>query len=146
MHAPSDLRIKGTRFVRAAVERLKARGLSFEYVEVHGVSHPDALEIYRRADLIVDQLCVGSYGVFAIEALSLGKPVFCYVLPELEPLYPPGFPLVNANPDSLEALLEQWLQQPEERHRRGLQSRAYAEEVHDCRVVARKLMDVYDQL
>lgn len=144
VHAPSRLEIKGTKYVRAAVERLRAQGLPFEYIEVHGYSHPEALEIYRRADLIVDQLCVGSYGVFAIEAMSLGKPVLCYVLPELVPRYPEGFPIINANPDSIASVLEDWLQNPEERHRRGIQSRRYAERVHDCRGVARKLMQVYD--
>jgi hypothetical protein len=146
VHAPSHLETKGTRFVREAVERLQAKGLPFVYREVHGVKQSEALEIYAQADLIVDQLRLGGHGVFAVEAMALGKPVICYVLPELEQTYPEGFPIINANPDTLEGVLEQWLQMPEERYRRGVESRAYAERVHDMRVVARKLLAVYEQL
>lgn len=146
VHAPSNLEAKGTRFVREAVERLRRRGLAFEYVEVHGRSQAEALDEYRRADLVVDQLCAGTYGVFAVEAMSLGKPVVCYILPELEPTYPRGFPIINANPLTVEAVLEEWLQRPEERHARGVQSRAYAERVHDCREVARRLVRAYERL
>jgi len=146
VHAPSNLAAKGTTFVRAAVERLHRRGLEFEYVEVHGRSQAEGLAEYRRADLVVDQLCAGSHGVFAAEAMSLGKPVVCYILPELEPTYPRGFPIINANPLTVEAVLEEWLQRPEERHARGVQSRAYAERVHDCREVARRLLRLYAQL
>jgi glycosyltransferase involved in cell wall biosynthesis len=146
VHAPSQREGKGTKFVRSAVERLKSRGLNFEYVEVHGRTQREAVEIYKRADLIVDQLCFGSHGVFAVEAMTLGKPVICYTLPELVPTYPDGFPLINANPDTFESVLEDWLHRPQDRHHLGVQSREYAERVHDCRVVASRLIDVYGQL
>lgn len=143
VHAPSQRAFKGTEHVQRAVERLKAKGLRFEYVEVHGVANEEALRIYQRADLIVDQLCGGSHGVFAVEALSLGKPVMCHILPELVPTYPEGFPIINANPHTIEAVLEDWLQRPEDRYRLGVQGREYAERVHDHRVVAARLVDVY---
>jgi glycosyltransferase involved in cell wall biosynthesis len=146
VHAPSHLAAKGTPFVREAVERLKARGLAFEYVELHGVTHDEALAGYRRADLVVDQLCTGYHGVVAVEAMALAKPVVCYTLPELEPTYPRGYPLINANPDTVTAVLEEWLQRPGERHARGLASREYAERVHDHRAVAARLLDAYDRI
>lgn len=146
VHAPSQLEAKGTRFVRLAVERLRGKGLDFEYLEVHGCAQEEAVRAYRRADLVVDQLCMGSHGVFAAEAMALGKPVVCWILPELGPTYPRGFPLINANPETVEAVLEEWLQCPERRHARGVQSREYAERVHDCREVARRLLRAYAQI
>jgi hypothetical protein len=146
VHAPSRKAAKGTRFVEAAVERLRARGLAFEYVEVHDLPHARAVEAYARADLIVDQLTGGSHGVFAVEAMAMGKPVICYILPELVPTYPEGFPIINANPDTVAAVLEEWLQRPEERHALGVRSREYAERVHDCRNVARRLVRAYEAL
>jgi glycosyltransferase involved in cell wall biosynthesis len=146
VHAPSNNETKGTKFVRAAAESLKQKGLAFEYNEVSGLAHADALKIYSQADIIIDQLMLGVHGVLAAEAMALGKPVICYILPELEPTYPEGFPIINANPDTIESVLEEWIQRPEDRHSLGIRSREYAERVHDCRVVARKLVDAYEKI
>lgn len=146
VHSPTDLAAKGTEFVRRATAELKDAGAPIDYVEVHGVSHQQALEIYSGADLVVDQLCAGGHGVFAAEAMSLAKPVVCYLLPELEAAYPADLPIINANPATLKEVLSEWMDRPRERHERGLASRAYAERIHDHRVVARRLLDVYEML
>lgn len=146
VHAPSQQAFKGTEYVRQAVERLKERGFNFRYVEVTGTNHEDAIPIYATADLVIDQVCAGAHGVLAVEAMALGKPVVCYVMPELIQTYPEGFPIINANPETLEAVLAEWLQRPEDRHTVGIESRAYAERVHDHRRVASRLAEVYKNL
>jgi hypothetical protein len=146
IHSPTDRAAKGTEFVRRATAELVDAGAPIDYVEVGGLSHSQALEVYRSADLVVDQLCGGGHGVFAAEAMSLAKPVVCYLLPELEATYPAGLPIINANPKTLKHVLAEWVERPRERHQRGLASRAYAERVHDHRVVARRLLDVYETL
>jgi glycosyltransferase involved in cell wall biosynthesis len=143
VHAPSIKATKGTQYVIKAIEGLKKAGLEFEYIEVFGVSHEAAVKIYSEADIIIDQLMLGSHGVFACEAMALGKPVICYILDKLIPTYPPGFPIVNANPDTIEKVLEELICSPETRHAIGRKSREYAENVHDIRVVARKLLNIY---
>ena len=146
IHSPTDLAAKGTEFVRRATAELKDAGAPIDYVEVHGVSHQQALEIYSGADLVVDQLCGGGHGVFAAEAMSLAKPVVCYLLPELKDAYPADLPIINANPATLKDVLAEWVDRPRERHELGLASRAYAERIHDHRVVARRLLEVYETL
>lgn len=146
VHSPTDRAAKGTRFVRDAVKELKMSGAPIDYEEVYNVSHTRALEIYATADLVVDQLCGGGHGVFAVEAMSMAKPVVCYLLPELEGKYPADLPIINASPATVKQVLAEWAEQPHARYERGLASRAYAERVHDCRVVAGRLLDVYDLL
>lgn len=146
VHSPSVIAAKGTPIVRAAIAALQADGVPLEYVEVHGVAHEEAQALYRRADLVIDQLCSGTHGVFAVEAMSLGKPVVCFVLPELVPTFPPDLPLIVATPEMLAAVLAGWLARPADLAERGRASRAYAEREHDVRVVARRLLDVYEQL
>jgi glycosyltransferase involved in cell wall biosynthesis len=143
LHAPSVKATKGTEYVKQAIENLKKAGLDFEYIEVFGVSHQEAVRMYSQADIIIDQLMLGSHGVFACEAMALGKPVICYILDELLPTYAAGFPIVNANPDTLAGVLEELICSPEKRHEIGRKSRKYAEQVHDIRVVARKLLQIY---
>lgn len=147
VHIPSHHDVKGTPFVRAAVENLRQRGLEFDYREISGVSHAEAQRLCAQADLVIDQLRLGSHGMFAVEAMALGKPVVCYILPELEAAYPGGFPIINANPETLVAVLEEWIVAGGElRAQRGRQSRAYVEQHHDSPVVARALLDAYRQL
>lgn len=146
VHAPTHLAAKGTEFVRRATTELAAAGAPIDYVEVHGLSHAQALEVYRGADLVVDQLCAGSHGGFAAEAMALAKPVVCYLLPEIEATYPADLPIINANPATLEDVLADWVDRPHERYELGLASRAYAERVHDHRVVARRVLEVYKAL
>jgi hypothetical protein len=146
VHAPSTLAAKGTPHVRAAIEELRSRGAELEYVELHGVPQAEVAAACRRADLVVDQLCAGSHGVFAVEAMSMGKPVVCNILPELVGEYPEGFPVIPATPETLVDVLADWLGRPHDRHELGVASRAYAERVHDVRAVARQLLDVYGRL
>lgn len=145
LHAPSHQGFKGTKYVTNAVESLKARGYDFEFLLVENKTNVEALELYKQADIIIDQLCGGAHGVFACEAMALGKPVICYILPELIEGYPEGFPIINANPDTIEEVLAYWLEaSPEERYQLGVKSRNYAEDVHDIEVVAKKLKTVYE--
>jgi hypothetical protein len=146
VHSPTDRAVKGTEFVRRATAELVDAGAPIDYIEVHDLSHQEALEIYRSADLVVDQLCSGSHGVFAAEAMSLAKPVVCYLLPEIEAAYPSDIPIINANPTTLKEVLSEWMDRPRERHERGLASRVYAERVHDHRAVATRLLEVYETL
>ena len=58
----------------AAVE-----GLDADLELVEGLHHDEAFERYRAADIVVDQLNAGWYGLFAIEAMALGKPVVTFL-------------------------------------------------------------------
>ena len=145
VHAPSVKATKGTQYIHKALEKLKKMGMEFEYIEVSGVTHQKAIQIYSKADIIIDQLLIGSHGAFACEAMALGKPVICYILDELLDTYPDGFPIVNANPDTITEVLEELLCSPEKRHEIGVKSRVYVEKVHDIRVVAKKLLAIYNE-
>ena len=146
VHSPTHLAAKGTEHVRRAMSELIARGAPIDYIEVQNRSHLQALEIYRGADLVIDQLCSGGYGVSSAEAISLAKPVVCSMIPEIEATYIPELPIINANPDTIERVLAEWVDRPRERHELGLAYRAYAERIHDHRAVARRMLDAYETL
>ena len=145
VHAPSSRRRKGTDHVIAACEELDA-----DLVLVEGLHHTEAFERYRDADIVVDQLNAGWYGVFAIECLALGKPVVTFLHDEAvrrtEEAFGMRVPLVAATKDNLRALLEPLVASPAERRRIGEESRAYAERVHDLGSVGDRLLDLYSRL
>ena len=145
VHAPSSRRRKGTEHVIAACE-----GLDAELVLVEGLHHTEAFERYRDADIVVDQLNAGWYGVFAIECLALGKPVVTFLHEEAvrrtEEAFGTRVPIVPASKDDLRARLEPLVASAAERRRIGEASRAYAERVHDLASVGDRLLDLYSRL
>ena len=142
LHAPSSRSRKGTHEVEAAAKKL---GLDLELVE--GVDHRAAFERYRNADLVVDQLNAGWYGMFAIETMALGKPVVALLHEEATKLTEDAFgievPIVHATKETLADVLEDLVSKPDELRRIGAASRAYVEKVHDLSVVADRLLDLY---
>lgn len=147
VHAPSERRIKGTRFVEAALEQLRADGVPFDYELVEGVTRADARKIYERADLLVEQLLLGWYSNLAIELMALGKPVVTYVRDEDLRFVPEqmrrDLPVINATPGSIYSVLRTWLtERVAELPEVGRASRAYVERWHDpLRVAARTKAD-----
>ena len=144
VHAPSSRRRKGTDHVLRACE-----GLDVELRIVEGVHHEEALALYRDADIVVDQLNAGWYGLFAIECMALGKPVLTFLHDEAvrrtEDAYGVQVPIVNTTHDTLhERLAELVAMAPTERNEIGRASRAYVERVHDLEHVTDRLVELYD--
>jgi glycosyltransferase involved in cell wall biosynthesis len=145
LHAPSSRRRKGTEHVIAACE-----GLDADLVLVEGLHHDEAFERYRDADIVVDQLNAGWYGLFAIECMALGKPVVTFLhnkaVERTERELGTPVPIVNATKESLRARLEPLVASAAERRRIGAESRAYVEQVHDIERVADRLLALYARL
>jgi glycosyltransferase involved in cell wall biosynthesis len=145
VHAPSSRTRKGTAHVIAACE-----GLDADLVLIEDLHHAEAFERYRDADIVVDQLNAGWYGLFAIECMALGKPVVSYLHEEAvaktqEALGVP-VPVVGATKDDLRTRLEPLVASAAERRRLGEASRVYAERVHDIERVADRLLALYSRL
>jgi len=119
VHSPNHRNVKGTPYLLQAVDRLKSAGLDFDLRLVERVPRHLALELYRDADIIADQFCIGTIGVFALEGMALGKPVLAYI--DHAHLGDPVFnhPIVNTNPENLTRILAVLLQVPALRERLG---------------------------
>ncbi len=145
VHAPSNRRRKGTEHVIAACAQLP---VELEIVE--GLHHDEARQRYERADIVVDQLNAGWYGLFAIEAMALGKPVVTYLHDEARARSEEAFgrtvPIVSATADTLVDRLRPLVESAEERRRVGAESRAYVEAVHDAERLADRLLALYAEL
>jgi glycosyltransferase involved in cell wall biosynthesis len=145
LHAPSSRAKKGTEHVIAV-----CRDLDVELEIVEGLDHREAFERYRHADVIVDQLNAGWYGVFAIEAMALGKPVVTFLRDEAvrktQEAFGVDVPIVNTTAETLAGALRPLVESAEERRRVGRASRAYAEEVHDLERMTDRLLALYADL
>lgn len=150
VHAPSDRRTKGTRFVEAAVTGLQQRGRPISLQLVEGMSHEQALQAYRQADILVDQLLTGWYGGLAVECMAMGIPALAYLDPADVARVPAemgtAIPLLDIRPDDAAEVIEGAMGALE---RGGTEwsrrSRAYVERFHDPMAIAAGLVPVYER-
>ena len=151
LHAPTNREMKGTRFLLEAVERLQRDGVNFEFQLVENLSHAEARRLYERADLLVDQLLVGWYGGLALELMTLGRPVVCYIresdLRFLPSTMQAELPIIDATPSSIYDVLKEWLtDRRAQLPRRGALSRQFARRWHDPRSLAERTTAVYERM
>jgi hypothetical protein len=146
VHAPSDPKIKGTSMIVEALEALRGQH-EFELVLVEGKTHAEAMEIYKSADLVIDQVLAGWYGGFAVEVMAMGKPVACYIRHEDQGFVPEkmmdDMPIMKIRPDHLVEDLDAVFQQRKDWVRIGHSSRAYVERWHSPIRIAAALERVY---
>jgi hypothetical protein len=145
VHAPSNRKRKGTAQLVRCLE-----GLDVELDLVERLDHREAFERYRRADIVIDQLRVGWYGVFAIEAMALGKPVLAFLhqdaVRRTEQAYEIEVPIVSVTAETLQPQLQRLLAAHDERRRLGTAGRAYVERVHDIEQTTDQLLEIYQSL
>ena len=148
VHSPNHPHYKGTRYLVDAVEQLRREGLPLELVLVQGMTTDEARSRYEQADVIADQFLIGAYALFAIEGMSLGKPVLCYLNERFAPHHPEWAecPIVNTSPETLVENLRRLVQDAELRAELGRLGPAYAEKYHSLRAVGARLDAIYRSL
>ena len=133
-HAPSSSRIKGTELIEPVLESLAARGL-LEYRRVEGVPAERMPEVYGEADVVLDQFRIGNYGVAACEAMAAGRLVISHVseLVRAKAREAAGrdLPILEATPDSLEAVLLEVLAERDRARALAAQGPAFVRTLHD---------------
>lgn len=142
-HAPSVGAVKGTELILPALERLRDEG-AIEVEIVLGRPTAEMPAVFAEADVVIDQMRIGSYGVAACEAMAAGCVVVGHVSDHVRErvadVTARDLPIVEATPDTIERVL------------RDLASRAdlaaeraagveFAQAVHDGTLSARVLLD-----
>jgi glycosyltransferase involved in cell wall biosynthesis len=140
LHAPSDPAIKGTSHVEAAVREVAAAHPDVRLELVEGEPAAKARLRYAPATVAVDQLHLGWYGLFAVEAMALEKPVLVYIRPDLDR---PDLPVVRTTRERLAADLALLHGDRRRIDELGAAGRSYVARVHDLKAVSRRLLDLY---
>lgn len=104
-HAPTNRDVKGTQYIVDAVDHLRQEGLKIELRVLEGLPHDQVIREFSKADIIIDQLLLGWYGVVTIEGMSLKKPVCVYIRDDLTRFIPKDA-LINCNPETIYAVLK----------------------------------------
>ncbi|WP_243372108.1 glycosyltransferase [Microvirga solisilvae] len=147
LHAPSRRGVKGTEFVLSAVEQLRREGLKFEFRMVEGTSNAEILEAIADADILVDQLRIGWYGVLAVEGFALGRSVISYIRPDLVGAFGDrGMPVGNADPETLIGILREHIENPGLREANARAGREWFQKTHSTQAVIEPLLEHYQDI
>jgi transposase len=146
LHAPSDDSIKGSPLIEAALREL-GKHYDFEYVAVRGKPHREAMQLYADADLVIDQVLAGWYGGFAVELMSMAKPVVCYLREEDLGFLPPAMrgelPLLTVDPRRLTQDLARIFDRRAEWADAGEAGRRFVLRWHNPRRIAAAMIAAY---
>ncbi len=136
-HAPNHRGFKGTEFVVAAVEALKAEGLNIELRLLEGLPNEQVRRVLcEEVDILVEQLVFTGHGMSGLEGLASGLPVVSN-LENAEILRPfrrwsyfSECPIVSASPETILSTLRKLIVNPQLRSNLGRAGRQYAEKYH----------------
>jgi glycosyltransferase involved in cell wall biosynthesis len=146
VHAPSNLEVKGTVWVRQAVEELRSEGLEFDYRELHGVPQSEVMREVRNADIVIDQFRTGWYGVFATEAMAYGKPVLVYVREDVQEKGRDVPPMMYVTRHGIRDGLRKLLNDSELRASMSVAAREHVERNHNSETEADRLISTFEDL
>lgn len=143
LHAPNHRNIKGTEHFIRAVRELQEEGVAIELEILERTSNDVVREVMAEVDVVCDQLIIGWYAMFALEAMSMGKPVICYLRQDLKELYvaagliePDELPHVEATVFTVkEALRSLAAKDRSELREIGRKSRAFVEKHHSLAAI-----------
>ena len=144
VHVPSSSSVKGTELIEPVLERLAAEGV-IEYTRVTGVPHAEMPGLYGRADIVIDQMRAGIYGVAACEALASGRIVVSHVADRVRSmtaaLTGADLPITQADAATLEGVLREIVHRPESFRDRAAGGPAFVQAHHDGRESGRIIAD-----
>jgi hypothetical protein len=145
LHAPNHRNLKGTQYIIDAVLDLRNEGLDVELILAERKSNQEILKLIKNVDLIVDQLVIGWYAMFAIEGMLARKPVICFLRQDLIDLYKvTGLissndpPIINSNPLSFKNDLREIVRDKRILKEYGQRGFDYVKKYHSLEAVGRE--------
>ena len=145
IHAPSSYFFKGANYVLEAIRELEKRNIKgYEYEVITGLNHDEYLLRLMNADILIDQLIAGWYGISAQQALEFNVLTIAYLTSDKLELMP-DCPIVNANPNNLVDILIDLIAKPDLIESIRKKGNAYYQKYHHPKVVGRELIEILSQ-
>ncbi len=152
-HAPNHKSIKGTQHLEDAVAQLNKEGYAIELVMLTEVSNEEILQAISTVDIVADQFVIGWYAMFALEAMTLAKPVMCFLREDFIRLYTDAgllgkdeIPIINTSVSQISDNLRWAYENREELDRIGQNSKHYVEKHHSIEAVGKIFDTINSQI
>jgi hypothetical protein len=122
-----------------------------EIILLENVPNKEALQIYKQAGLVIDQVLASWWGGFAEEATKRGKPVCLFIREEDLKFIPEMMAkdlrnaIINMKLFHIENVLKEYLQNPQLLYREREAGFEYVHKWHDPIYVAGITKEVYEK-
>lgn len=149
LHCPTKPEAKGSPLIRAAIDRLRDRGIAIEYRELSGVEHHVVLDAIAWSDFVVDEVFSDTpMAAFSTEAAHLGRPaVVCGYYARAIPGSRPASavpPTLFCEPADLERAIERMATDGEYRSRLGTMAQEFVNSAWSPTAVAIRILRIAD--
>jgi glycosyltransferase involved in cell wall biosynthesis len=140
LHAPSrsEPPVKGSAIIDPILTGLHERG-AIEYVRVVGATNAEMRDLVQGADVVVDQILTGSYGVAAVEAMAAGRLVVGFVSDDVRGSMPEAPPIIDTPDGGFAAVIQDILDDRPAYAARAAQGPGFARRWHDGTAAANAL-------
>ncbi len=152
VHSPTSRDFKGSQYIIAALEVLKEKYKNIEIDIIENVSHLRAIEMYRKADLVIDQVLIGWYGAFGVEVMKMGKPLAVFVRNEDLKFIPIEMQkdlkeaIINITPFNIVEKLSLYIENQDLLKQKAQAGLTYSNKWHDPLHVAGIVKNVYEDI
>ncbi len=140
VHAPSNPRLKGTSYIEKTITRLKNEGYKFKFILCRNMDNKEVRALLANSSIVIDQLIMPSYGLFAIESLCAGNIVLGSAVPGHN-RFPENIPIITSTPETIYTNLKKVLDDRDIWEITMSEGRKYAENYHDYRNTAKDMLD-----
>jgi len=147
VHAPSDQFKKGSTILLRLLKECQDNGMPIEVICVTKTEPSKAREIYAYADYAIDQVGVGTYGLFGVEMMCWETPVLVYQTELFDRLRgcPPVIRITKANFKSqIKRCIE--MKNSGKIDNLGAESRRWAIEENDISLALPQYLQMYSDL
>lgn len=147
VHVPSLRATKGTDAIEKVMKELIAEGYQFDFQVYEHVTHEQALEAMRRADIVIDHVQIGWYCVVSVEAAAMAKPVVVRFDDEYVDLSRKDRPpFISATKATFKERMIELYNKRDKLVEMGRNNRAFAVERHGARANAERLVADYEKI
>lgn len=153
LHAPTNREAKGTNYVLKVFDNLKAKYQDkVEFILVEGMKNEEALNLYRTAHIVVDQILIGWYGGLAVEVMMRGIPVATRIDEDNYQFIPKEMAddlkksLINVDPFTLESKLDYYIRNISSLKEISVNVRNFSLKWHDKNRVAKITTSKYNEV
>src|SRR5258708_18564747 len=97
--------MKGSDLIEPTLRDLESRGL-IEYRRLEHIPQNELVGVMQDADIVLDHFVIGNYGVLTCQAMAAGRVSVCNISPRVRDRVPAEIPTIQADPETLGAVIE----------------------------------------
>jgi len=141
IHAASRRFMKGTTYIENALNRLQKENYKFKFVLCENMNNNEVRRLLSESTIVIDQLILPGYGLFAVEAMASGNVVLGSTVPGVNEI-PKEIPIIPTTPDDIYENLKRVLTARETWKNLILKGREYVERHHDYRKTSKNILEI----